>query len=107
MAAAAQFDVTVAATDGIVKVAVLGDLDCASAPRLRHVLDGLARDPRNVVVDLGSTDFMDCAGIGVLAVAHDRRRRLGGQLVLDSPSRAASRVLGLTGLVDRIPTTGA
>jgi anti-anti-sigma factor len=105
MAALAPFDVTIAATEGIVKVAVLGDLDCASAPRLRRVLDGLTDDPRDVVVNLGSTEFVDCAGIGVLAVAHDRRRQLGGELVLESPSSAASRVLDLTGLANRIPTS--
>jgi anti-anti-sigma factor len=105
MAALAPFDVTVAASDDIVKVAVLGDLDCASAPRLGRVLDSLTDDPRDVVVDLGSAEFVDCAGIGVLAVAHDRRRQLGGELVLESPSRTASRVLDLTGLDNRIPTS--
>jgi anti-sigma B factor antagonist len=69
------------------------------------VLDDLTDEPRDVVVDLGPTEFVDCAGIGVLAVAHDRRRQLGGELVLESPSRAASKVLDLTGLADRIPTS--
>jgi anti-anti-sigma factor len=104
MAALGPFDVTVAATDGVVRVAVLGDLDCASAPQLRQVLDRVAEDRRDVVVDLRSTEFVDCAGIGALVVAYERRRQLGGELVLEAPSTAVRRVLQLTGLVERIPT---
>jgi anti-sigma B factor antagonist len=65
----------------------------------------LANDRREVVVDLRSTEFVDCAGLSVLVVAYERRRELGGELVIDAPSRAASRVLELTGLADNIPTT--
>ena len=104
MAARGRFGVTVAATDGVVRVAVVGDLDCASAPRLRQVLDGVA-DDRRAVVDLRSTEFVDCAGISALVVAYERRRQLGGELVLEAPSTAARRVLQLTGLAERIPTT--
>jgi anti-sigma B factor antagonist len=97
--------VRVVATGDVVKVAVLGDLDCASVPRLRQVLAGVAGDHRDVVVDLGWTEFVDCAGIGVLAVAHDSRHQLGRELVLEAPSRAATRVLELTGLAAHIRTT--
>lgn len=100
-----SFEVTVLATDGAVKVGVVGDLDCASGPRVRHVLAGLVDEERPVIVDLRATEFVDCAGIDTLAVAHDTRSRLGRQLVLEAPSRAATRVLAATGLVERIPTT--
>jgi anti-sigma B factor antagonist len=105
MEAQALFDVKVVAADNVVRVAVLGDLDCASVPRLRQVLAAVAGDPRDLVVDLRWTEFVDCAGIGVLAVAHQSRRQLGRELVLEAPSRAASQVLELTGLMARIPTT--
>jgi anti-sigma B factor antagonist len=105
MAALGTFDVTVAATDGVVTVAVLGDLDCASAPQLRQVLDCVGDDRRDIVVDLRSTEFVDCAGISAVVVAYERRRRLGRELVLEAPSTAARRVLELTGLAENIPTT--
>jgi anti-sigma B factor antagonist len=105
MEAPASFDVSVVASDDMIKVAVLGDLDCASVPRLRQVLGGVTRDPRQVVIDLRWTAFVDCAGIGALAVAHDSRRQLGRGLVLEAPSRAVSKVLELTGLNEAIPTT--
>lgn len=106
MEASATFDVTIDVTAEAVTVGVLGDLDCASSARLRQVLDGVADDPRQLIVDLRGTEFVDCAGIGVLAPAYDRRRQLGRDLVLEAPSRAARRVLELTGLSERIPTTG-
>ncbi|HWC39262.1 MAG TPA: STAS domain-containing protein [Acidimicrobiales bacterium] len=105
MAAPVPFDVTTIAADGLVRVAVLGELDCASAPRLGHLLATLADDRRDLVVDLRSTEFVDCAGIDVIAVAYEHRRQLGGSLLLEEPSRAASRVLELTGLAEYLPTT--
>jgi anti-sigma B factor antagonist len=77
-------------------VAVLGELDCDTALRLREVLDRLAEPGRVVLVDLADTEFLDCAGIGVLATCHQRQRQLGGELLLDSPRPAVSRVLKLT-----------
>ena len=105
MAAFVPFDVMVVSTNGVVRVAVLGDLDCASAPRLGQVLARLADDRRDIVVDLRSTEFVDCAGIGAIADAYDRRCRRGEVLVLEAPSEAARRVLELTGLAEHIPTT--
>jgi anti-anti-sigma factor len=106
MAAQDRFDVMVRGVDGFVRVAVLGELDCASAPQLGQVLAGLADDQRDLVVDLRSTEFVDCAGIDVIAVAYDQRRQLGGSFALETPSGAASRVLELTGLAEHIPTSG-
>ena len=105
MGAHGSFDVTTAATDSVVRVAVRGDLDCASAPRLSQMLADLADDPRDLVVDLQSTEFVDCAGLGPLVVAFERRRQVGAELVLEAPSRAAGRVLALTGLAEHIPMT--
>jgi anti-sigma B factor antagonist len=107
MAVPVSFDVTVVPVNGFVRVAVLGELDCASAPQLGQVLAGLADDRRDLLVDLRSTEFVDCAGIDVIAAAYDHRRQLGGSLVLEAPSRATSRVLQLTGLAEYIPTADA
>jgi stage II sporulation protein AA (anti-sigma F factor antagonist) len=83
----------------------MGELDCASAAQLGQVLAGLADDRRDLLVDLRSTEFVDCAGIDVIAVAYDHRRQLGCSLALEAPSRAVNRVLELTGLGEYIPTT--
>jgi anti-anti-sigma factor len=94
------FGVTTSERDGLAMVAVRGDLDCATAPRLRAALEDLDAVGRIVRIDLSGTDFMDCAGVGVLVVSHRRLRHLGGELVLESPSGPVRRVLELTGLLD-------
>src|SRR5437667_10754507 len=69
------FDVKTTACDGLAMVAVEGDLDCATAPRLRNTLEALAPAGQVVLVDLSATDFMDCAGMGALVTSHQRLRR--------------------------------
>ena len=100
--APAPFSLRTTVRDGLAVVAVVGELDCATAPELGRVLDGL--DPgRVVLVDLSETEFMDCAGVGVLADSYRRQCQLGGELFLDAPRRAVSRVLQWTQL-DRMIT---
>jgi anti-sigma B factor antagonist len=94
------FGVTTSECNGLATVAVRGDLDCATAPRLRAALEDLDAVGRIVRIDLSGTAFMDCAGVGVLVVSARRLRHLGGELVLDSPSGPVRRVLELTGLLD-------
>jgi anti-anti-sigma factor len=97
------FDVKTTVANGLAVVTVHGDLDCATAPRLGAALEGLDPVGRTVRVDLSATDFMDCAGVRVLVVSLRRFRDVGGELVLDSPSRSVRRVLEVTGLLDVIP----
>jgi stage II sporulation protein AA (anti-sigma F factor antagonist) len=96
------FGVTTTVSNGLDMVTVRGDLDCATAPRLRAALEGMDAAGRTVLIDLSATDFMDCAGVGVLAASHRRLRDLGGELVLEAPSGPVRRVLELTGLLDVI-----
>ena len=79
-------------------VKVTGDVDMASAPRLRSTLDelvdsGLSR----IVLDCRELSFLDSSGIGVLVAA---RTRMGddGELVLDSPPSHVRKVLDITGM---------
>ncbi len=101
------FDVRATANDGVATVTVTGDLDCATAPRLRATLEGLAAGGQTVLVDLSRTEFMDCAGVGVLMGLHTRLRDRGGDLVVGSPSGPALRVLELTGVLEVISLGGA
>jgi anti-anti-sigma factor len=56
-----------------------------------------------VVVNMAGTRFCDSSGMHVLAEAHERAVRDGGQLVLVISSAAVLRVLALTGLDQVIP----
>lgn len=80
-------------------VTVTGDLDLASAPRLRRVLDGLCRDGyHEVVVDLAGLEFLGAVGLGVFLSTDEQLRATGGRLILNRPQRLVRRVLAITGL---------
>jgi anti-anti-sigma factor len=62
--------------DRTLVIAVRGELDIATAPLLRGVLDGvLARRPQQVRIDLSELEFLDSHGLAIRLVA---RRRLAG-----------------------------
>jgi len=90
------------AADQELLVAVRGEIDMASAPQLRELLDtaidaGITR----VTLDCRGLEFLDSSGIGVLVAA---RKRLGegGELVLDSPPAHVRKVLEITGVGDHL-----
>ena len=63
-------------------VAVEGDLDLSTAPRLKWMLvDALEQGHRRLVVDLSHTTFMDSTALGVL-VAVWRRLQSGERLTV-------------------------
>jgi anti-anti-sigma factor len=79
-------------------VVVRGEVDLATAPLLRAVLDTVVgRRPARVEVDLSGTTFLDASALTVLTAV---RRRLAVRripLALRDPSPAAGRVLDLFG----------
>jgi anti-sigma B factor antagonist len=103
MAFPTPFDVTANVHDGLAVVSVVGELDLATAPRLSHLLAEVAEPGRVVLVDLSHTDFLDSTGIAELAIACKHQRELGGDLILDAPNKAVSKVIELTAL-DRVMT---
>src|SRR5437660_2051781 len=100
------FDVKANVHDGLGVVAVVGELDCATAPRLSEALAEMAEPGRVILVDLSDTEFMDCAGLAPLLAACEHQRELGGDLFLEAPSGAVSRVLECTQL-DKVMTVAS
>jgi len=83
-------------------VAPVGELDLASAPRVRsEVLNILADGARCIVIDLGGVDFLDSLGAGLLIAIRKRVQGLGGELRLCRPEPHVVRVLALAG-IDRV-----
>jgi anti-sigma B factor antagonist len=77
-------------------VAVTGELDLLSAPRLRTALDALVRsNPRHIAIDLTATTFMDSAGVHVLV---DACNAAGGHLAVISPEGPVRQVIDVLGL---------
>ena len=79
-------------------VQVRGEVDLATAPLLRAVLDTVVgRRPGRVEVDLSGATFVDAHALAALTAV---RRRLAGRratLVLRDPSPAVVRLLELSG----------
>ena len=86
-------------TDGVPVVAVRGEVDFGTAPRLRELLIAQAMDGNtDVVVDLRAVEFLDSTGLGVLVGALKRYRTLGGDLHLVISTSRIRSVFELTGL---------
>ncbi len=80
-------------------LAVSGEVDVATVPRLREQLHGLvAGGSRRIVVDLERVDFLDSTGLGVLVGALKRVRSNDGELVLVCTSPRIRKVFEVTGL---------
>jgi anti-anti-sigma factor len=100
------FDLKTTVHDGLAVVVVVGELDLATAPQLSQALTDLAEPGRVILVDLSDTEFMDCAGLAPLLAACERQRELGGDLFLEAPSGAVSRVIECTQL-DKVVTVAS
>jgi anti-sigma B factor antagonist len=95
-----SLDLDTQVAGAVARIALRGDVDMATAPELRRVLDELLDGGASeIVLDCRELEFLDSSGIGALVAA---RARLGdaGQLVLEAPRPNVRKVLAVTG-VDR------
>lgn len=85
--------------NGYSVLAVSGEVDVATVPRLREQLHGLvAQGSTKIVVDLDSVDFLDSTGLGVLVGALKRVRSNDGELSLVCTQPRIRKVFEVTGL---------
>jgi anti-anti-sigma factor len=82
-------------------VRIEGEVEFATAPRLRATLLELAQQGANpVVLDLAAVSFLDSAGISLLIQAKKRLVNAGSDLVLRSPQGTVLRVLEISGVTE-------
>jgi anti-sigma B factor antagonist len=92
-----RLDVSVQGEWSVLRVG--GEVDVATAPRLREQLIALVNDQRyHLVVDLSEVDFIDSTGLGVLIGALKRVRSRDGDLHLVCSDDRILRVFEITGL---------
>lgn len=85
-------------------VRVIGELDVATAPRLRQEAVRLVGVNINrVVLDLGGVDFIDSTGLGVVVGMVKRLRTHGGDLALIRGHDRVSKVFDITRVSDILP----
>ena len=95
------FDVSEEAADGYRVVAVAGEVDVATAPRLRDRLDAaIDRGPPLLVVDLSSVTFIDSMGLGVLIGAAKRVEEAGVTLRVVIAEPRILKLFEITGLLE-------
>lgn len=90
--------------DESIIIEVEGELDLASAPRLREGLvqalathDGIALE-----LDLSGVDFVDCAGWRPVIDAAGALRESGGRVAIVATSPPVERLVELVGLVEGV-----
>jgi anti-sigma B factor antagonist len=93
--------------DGVTLVTVAGEIDIATAPRLRVVLAPLSTDEsvRLLVCDLSRVTFLSCGGMSTLFQAHHVTARRGARLRVVATEHAVRRPLAVTGLLAELAVT--
>jgi anti-anti-sigma factor len=75
-----------------------GELDVCHTDRLRQAIEkALGRAPTTLVADLSALGFTDCAGLSVLAWAHQSQACDGHELIITGCRPIVRRLLSLTG----------
>lgn len=91
-------------TDGVEVLSVRGELDLATAPQLREVLEDGIADDAPVLINLSDCEFIDSTGIAVIVRAWQQRQGADGlpqeasSLALCAPDKQVSRLLDVTGV---------
>jgi anti-sigma B factor antagonist len=86
-----------------VLVTLAGEVDFATAGRLRERLFTLAATGRPLVADLDRVTFIDAAGLGVLAGAARQAAAHGASLRVVCARRQVRRLFSLTRLDQAVP----
>ena len=89
--------------DGPTVVRVSGEIDVATAPKLRDSLAGVDGD---VVVDLSGVTFMDSTALGALVAAASRTRDAGFTFSVQGQSEFVGRLLNVAGLSEFFRSNG-
>jgi anti-anti-sigma factor len=83
-------------------IGISGELDLATIHLLTELVDRVAADrPARVVLDMAHVTFFCAAGLTALLQAQETIVGMGGQLMLQAPSRITRQVLALTA-TDRV-----
>ena len=89
--------------DGLVHVALRGELDLSSAGKLQDELKRVeAKAPPVLVLDLSKLVFLDSTGLRCLVTADERARTHGRRVVIVRGPDPVQRVFSITRLEERL-----
>ena len=86
-------------------VSLFGDIDHHSAKYIREDIDKeiYKYQPKTVIIDLSSVDFMDSSGLGLILGRYTKINMLGGVLKVANPTDKIEEMLILAGTDKLIP----
>jgi anti-sigma B factor antagonist len=89
--------------DGLVHMALIGELDLSSVPKVQEELRRVeAASPATLVLDLSKLTFLDSTGLRCIVTADERARNEGRRIVIVRGPDAVQRVFAITRLDDRL-----
>ena len=83
---------------GCAVVSAGGEVDVQSSSGLHRAVEAALASTSCLVFDLSRVTFVDSSGFGVLIVASNRARQLGGSVALVSPPEMVRKILAGTQL---------
>ena len=81
-------------------VAVRGEVDLHTAPKVQYAIERGSEGVEAVVVDMSGIAFMDSTALSTLMRAREYLEKKGSSLRLTAPSGAVERILAVTGFGD-------
>ena len=100
-----DLDLDVTEKNGVAILAVKGEVDVYTAPRLREKLVELVTQGKHrIVVDLEGVEFLDSTGLGVLVGGLKRVRAHEGSLRLVCTQERILKIFRITGLTKVFPS---
>lgn len=98
-----QFGVTLTVETHRAVLGIRGEVDLATAPTLRGLVQVLIdQGSTRIVLDMANVTFLDASGLSLLSAASAQVRRLGGRLTLRFVPRSVRRTLELTGVASLV-----
>jgi anti-sigma B factor antagonist len=99
-----DLDLDVTEQNGVAVLAVKGEVDVYTAPRLREKLVELVTQGKHrIVVNLEGVEFLDSTGLGVLVGGLKRVRAHEGSLRLVCTQERILKIFRITGLTKVFP----
>jgi anti-sigma B factor antagonist len=88
-----------AAGEGTAVLALVGEVDVATAAQVRQAALKLISDgTRRLIIDLSGTEYLDSSGLGTLVGLLKRIREAGGEMPIAGAQPRVERVFEITGL---------
>lgn len=96
-------DVTTEDRDGLVHVALVGELDLSTVAKVQEELRRVEQSaPPTVVLDLSRLTFLDSTGLRCIVTADERAREAGRRMVIVRGPDPVQRVFSITRLEERL-----